>query len=201
MNFNHPYLSKSLREFWTRWHISLSAWFRDYVYIGLGGSRRGLFVGVVALTVTMLLSGLWHGAKYTFLMWAGIHVVFLIIERLTKWTRLFGNSPILIPIIFAQALIAWVYFRAENIGQGHTIIENLFTVQNSDFEFFTIYYNSFFFLGIAILIEFLVYLRKNFSSVKLMYWRSNIDIILVSLAIISILFLRGEGKQFIYFQF
>lgn len=201
MNFNHPYLSKSLREFWTRWHISLSSWFKDYVYIALGGSRRGVLMGLLALAATMMLSGLWHGAKYTFLMWAAIHVVFLILERLTKWTTLFRKSPLLIPIIFTQALVAWVYFRADNIEQGNSIIQKLFTYQVSDLSFYDIYYDSIFFLGMAILIELLVYFRKTYSAIKVWYWRSNLDIVLVSLAIISILFLRGEGKQFIYFQF
>ncbi|MDG1913451.1 MAG: MBOAT family O-acyltransferase [Crocinitomix sp.] len=201
MNFNHPYLSKSLREFWTRWHISLSTWFRDYVYIALGGSQRGVVMGLIALAITMMLSGLWHGAKYTFLMWAAIHVVLLIFERLTKWTRLFRKSPLLIPIIFIQATVAWVYFRAENMDQGHGIVKKLFTYNGSELEFYRVYFDSIFFLGLAILIEVMVYFRKNYTQIKIWYWRSNLDIVLVSLAIISILFLRGEGKQFIYFQF
>lgn len=201
MNFNHPYLSKSLREFWTRWHISLSTWFRDYVYIALGGSRRGVVVGLVALTITMMLSGLWHGAKYTFLMWAGIHVVLLIFERLTKWTKLFRKSPLLIPIIFVQALVAWVYFRADDVTQGNQIVSYLFSYTSSNLDFYHVYFDSVFFLGLAVVIELLVYLRKNYKAVKLWYWRSNLDIVLVSMAIIAILFLRGEGKQFIYFQF
>ncbi|MFT5821063.1 MAG: alginate O-acetyltransferase complex protein AlgI [Crocinitomix sp.] len=201
MNFNHPYLSKSLREFWTRWHISLSTWFRDYVYIALGGSRRGIVMGLIALAITMMLSGLWHGAKYTFLIWAAIHVVLLIFERLTNWTKLFRKSPLLIPIIFAQALVAWVYFRADNVAQGNQIINDLFSYSESNLAFYDIYYDSIFFLGLAVLIEFFVYLRKNYAAVKMWYWHSNLDVVLVSLAIISILFLRGEGKQFIYFQF
>ncbi|NOQ73530.1 MAG: MBOAT family protein [Crocinitomix sp.] len=201
MNFNHPYLSKSLREFWTRWHISLSTWFRDYVYIALGGSRRGIVTGLIALAITMMLSGLWHGAKYTFLIWAAIHVILLIFERLTKWTKLFGKSPLLIPIIFTQALVAWVYFRADDVTQGNQIVSSLFSYSESDLAFYDIYFDSIFFLGLAILIEFFVYMRKNYAAVKMWYWRSNLDLVLVSLAIIAILFLRGEGKQFIYFQF
>lgn len=201
MNFNHPYLSKSMREFWTRWHISLSSWFRDYVYIPMGGSRRGLFMGLVALTVTMLLSGLWHGAKYTFLVWAGIHVVWLIIERLTKWPKLLKGSVLLIPIIFAQALIAWIYFRAKDFEQGNEVLGKLFTFEPTDSEFLTLYFDSIFFLCLGILIEMMVYVRKNYVRMALAYRRSNMDIVLVSLAIIGILFLRGEGKQFIYFQF
>ena len=201
MNFNHPYLSKSLREFWTRWHISLSSWFRDYVYIPIGGSRRGLLYGLLALACTMLLSGLWHGAKYTFLIWAGIHVVWLIIERLTKWPKLFKNSAWIIPIIFAQALLAWVYFRSADVQQGNTVVTNLLSFKPSDFTFLTTFYDSIFFLALAVLIEIVIYVRKNSLGVRKMYERINLDVVMVSMAIICILFLRGEGKQFIYFQF
>ena len=69
MNFDHPYISESLREFWSRWHISLSTWFRDYLYIPLGGNKKGLGLGVLFMVITMLISGLWHGANYTFILW------------------------------------------------------------------------------------------------------------------------------------
>lgn len=201
MNFNHPYLSKSLREFWTRWHISLSSWFRDYVYIPLGGSRRGLWMGLLAMAITMLLSGLWHGPKYTFLVWAAIHVVFLAIERLTKWTRFFKKSPLLIPLIFTQALIAWIYFRAVDMSQGNEILVKLFAGLPTDSSFLDVYWDSIFFLFIAVGIEVVIYFRKNFYQVAAWYNRSGSDVVVVTLALIGILFLRGEGKQFIYFQF
>jgi len=201
MNFNHPYLSKSLREFWTRWHISLSSWFRDYVYIPLGGSRRGLWMGLLAMAITMLLSGLWHGPKYTFLVWAAIHVVFLAIERLTKWTRFFKKSPLLIPLIFAQALIAWIYFRAVDMSQGNEILVKLFAGLPTDLTFFDTYWDAIFFMLLAVLIEVTIYFRTHFYRFAAWYNRSILDVVLVSCAIIFILFLRGEGKQFIYFQF
>ncbi len=201
MNFNHPYLSKSLREFWTRWHISLSSWFRDYVYIPLGGSRRGLWMGLLAMAITMLLSGLWHGPKYTFLVWAAIHVVFLAIERLTKWTRFFKKSPLLIPLIFAQALIAWIYFRAVDMSQGNEILVKLFAGLPTDLTFFDTYWDAIFFMLLAVLIEVTIYFRTNFYRFAAWYNRSILDVVLVSCAIIFILFLRGDGKQFIYFQF
>ena len=202
MNFNHPYLSRSLREFWTRWHISLSTWFRDYIYIPMGGSRRGKTWGMFALTTTMLLSGLWHGANYTFLVWASIHIFWLLIERLTKWTKLFkGNSFLLIPIIFIQVLIGWVYFRANDLQQGNVVLVKLFNFKASEIGFLNIYFNNIFFLVIAILIEFSIYMRKSFNSVSVFYKKYNFDIILVAISIICIIFLRGEGQQFIYFQF
>lgn len=201
MNFNHPYLSKSLREFWTRWHISLSSWFRDYVYIPLGGSRNGLWMGLLAMTITMLLSGLWHGPRYTFLIWAGIHALFLAIERLTKWTRYFKKSPLLIPIIFTQALIAWIYFRATSMAQGNEILHKLFAGFPTNMDFVDFYWDSIFFLLLAVLIEVVIYFKKNYVRFASWYRHSAMDVVLVSLALLFILFLRGEGKQFIYFQF
>ena len=85
VNFDHPYTSTSLREFWARWHISLSTWFRDYVYIPLGGSKKGESWGHVSMWMTMVISGLWHGAAFHFLVWGAVHALFLSIERITLW--------------------------------------------------------------------------------------------------------------------
>jgi alginate O-acetyltransferase complex protein AlgI len=200
LNFNHPYLSKSLKEFWSRWHISLSTWFRDYVYIPLGGSRNGLAKGILVLWITMLLSGLWHGANYTFLVWAGIHSFFLMTERLTKWNYKL-STPLIIPVIFIQALLAWVYFRAEDVFQGNEIITNLFSFTPSNLNFTSIYFDSMVFLSLGILIEIAVWFRKNRTNVAVWYKRNQLDIIMVSIALVMIIFFRGEGKQFIYFQF
>lgn len=202
MNFNHPYLATSLKQFWSRWHISLSTWFRDYVYIPLGGSRRGVYRGIFALIVTMLLSGLWHGANYTFIVWAGIHILFLIIERFTKWTiHLRSLKPLLIIIIFIQATIAWVYFRAADIGQANHILIELFNFGASDFGFINKFNNNLIFLALAVLIEMTIYAKKNYSSFNQFQKKYNLDVIAVSISILMILFFRGEGQQFIYFQF
>lgn len=204
MNFNHPYLSRSLREFWTRWHISLSTWFRDYVYIPIGGSRRGMAMGLIALWATMLLSGLWHGANYTFVVWAAIHALFSSIERLTKWNKSWLKSrysSALIPIIFVQALVAWVYFRATDIEQANGIVVMLFSFAPSDFGFTQVYLNAMVVLVLALLIELSVLIRKRSTSAAVLYKRSHVDIAFVSLSIVACIFFRGEGVQFIYFQF
>lgn len=201
MNFNHPYLSRSMREFWTRWHISLSSWFRDYVYIPLGGSKKGFWWGLIAMAITMLLSGLWHGAAYTFLLWAALHIFWLSFERITKWPKIFGNHPLLIPIIFVQALIAWVYFRSKDMEQGNDIIAKLFSGERTDLSFFEFYLDALIFLGLAFLIEIVIFIRKQKQKWVRLYWQYGVDVLIVSLAIVFILFFRGEGKQFIYFQF
>ncbi len=204
MNFNHPYASKSIREFWTRWHISLSTWFRDYVYIPLGGSRRGIAYGLFALAVTMLASGIWHGANYTFITWAALHILYLVIERKSKWNQYFKNVPVVLMfIVFIQATIAWVFFRANNVGQAMEIIKNLFSFSPSNSNFFDTYFNGIAFLLLAIAIELAVHLRKKIRPIKIAYLsrRDAIDTAVVSASILFILFLRGEGQQFIYFQF
>ncbi len=202
MNFNHPYLSTSLREFWGRWHISLSTWFRDYVYIPLGGSRNGLFTMVIALFVTMLLSGLWHGANFTFLAWALIHTSFLLVERLTQWNQKIKlPSTVLFPIIFVQVTIAWVYFRAEDIQQANQIIGNMFTLKPVHLDFFTVYFNNLFFLIIAVLIELWVFVKRSNQKLILIYRNHTVDMVIVAFCIVMIFFFRGVGEQFIYFQF
>ncbi|MDC3352148.1 MBOAT family protein [Crocinitomicaceae bacterium] len=201
MNFNHPYLSRSIREFWTRWHISLSTWFRDYVYIPLGGSKKGFWWGLLAMALTMLLSGLWHGAAYTFLIWAALHVLWLSIERITKWPKIMRYHFLIIPVIFIQTLLAWVYFRSADMEQGNGIITKLFSGESSDWAFFQFYLDSIFFIGLGILIELVIFVRKNDQQWIRFYWRYGFDVLFVSLAIVAIIFFRGEGKQFIYFQF
>lgn len=202
MNFNHPYLSKSLKQFWGGWHISLSTWFRDYVYIPIGGSRSGTFKAMLALTITMLLSGLWHGANYTFIVWAGIHIVLLLIERHSKWNKKLSiPSPLLMVIIFVQVTVAWVYFRAINIEQANSIVYELFSFQASDLGFFNSYLNGILFLGLAALIEISIGLKRSYFSVLRFYKANNLDVLLAAVSITMILFFRGEGQQFIYFQF
>lgn len=202
MNFNHPYLAQSLKEFWNRWHISLSSWFRDYVYIPLGGSRKGRTKGIIILTITMALSGLWHGANYTFLAWALIHTLFLLIERYTKWNKKLGNRAyLLIPVVFLQVTVARVYFRAESMDQANEIIYKLFAFRDMSLEFVSLYFTSILFLLIAILIEYTIYLRRKYVRLALFYKRNHLDILFLGIAIVCVLFFRGEGKQFIYFQF
>ena len=112
-NFNYPYLSRSIREFWQRWHISLGTWFREYVYIPLGGNRKGKLITVVNLLIVFLLTGLWHGANWTFVMWGFYHGFFQIAERiglgkLLKKAGILGNLYCLIAVLFGWVLmLAW----------------------------------------------------------------------------------------------
>lgn len=202
MNFNHPYLATSFKQFWSRWHISLSTWFRDYVYIPLGGSRNGFLIASGSLLVTMFLSGLWHGANYTFIIWAALHSVYLVLERLIA-SRIFFKVPKFIAILvtFMLTTIAWVYFRAETVSKANDIVLNLFDFKHSNLAFKKFYFDAEVFLILSFLIEIGVYLKAKSQKLSLGFKKYNLDIITVTASVLLILFFRGEGKQFIYFQF
>lgn len=130
VNFLLPYFSTSLREFWRRWHITLSQWLRDYLYKPLGGSRNGHFRTVFALMATMLLGGLWHGANYTFIAWGGLHGLVLVIEHMMRksspWKegrleRFLGWA-----YVFVIVMVSWVFFRAQDISQATSIVQSMF---------------------------------------------------------------------------
>jgi alginate O-acetyltransferase complex protein AlgI len=117
-NFDRPYISASLTEFWMRWHISLSTWLRDYLYIPLGGNRRGPSRAIVNLMIVFTLSGLWHGAAWTFVLWGLFHGTFVAIERLVGNQRL-ERIPVVLRHAFTLllVLVGWVLFRATSMGQ------------------------------------------------------------------------------------
>ena len=210
-NFNVPYISTSFTEFWKRWHISLSSWFRDYVYISLGGNRVGKLINYRNLIITFIVSGLWHGANYTFIVWGAIHGFLLIVEKFFADLKsgISINRIIKIIVTFFITNITWVFFRSNNISEAFSILKNA-TDLNMDLNS-TIY--SFRGLGIdffellmmcslillIICIEFFEDKTK-----KLTFYKSNrIQFIWIQILIFFILFFstRGELKNFIYFQF
>jgi D-alanyl-lipoteichoic acid acyltransferase DltB (MBOAT superfamily) len=130
-NFNAPYTATSLQDFWHRWHMTLSRWLRDYLYVPLGGSRGSRLFTARNLMLTMLLGGLWHGAAWTFVVWGGIHGAFLVAER-----RLRGRRPGLDPTVnralarlltFHVVCLAWIFFRADSVGTAFTLLGRLVT--------------------------------------------------------------------------
>lgn len=139
-NFRQPYFSTSVREFWRRWHVSLSTWFRDFVYFPLGGNRCTPRRQVVNLMTVFLLSGLWHGANWTFVLWGFIHGLYVVIESMPKpaWNRdsiLFGVKlhPLVFSLVrmgttFALVNLAWVFFRANSVTDAFYIVGQIFTV-------------------------------------------------------------------------
>ena len=204
MNFNHPYLSGSFRSFWSRWHISLSTWFRDYVYIPLGGSKKGIVKGIFFMTITMVVSGLWHGAWYTFLCWGLLHAVYLAIERLTKWPAHLKKLPLgkllATLIVFVLVTLAWNFFRSATFEQSLTIFRRLFGFIPSG-EFGLVHFNALFFLVLAVIIECFYALYRYSAPVKSWYKSRDLDIGMTTIAFVLSLFFRGPAAEFIYFQF
>ncbi|MFT3722024.1 MAG: MBOAT family O-acyltransferase [Hyphomonadaceae bacterium] len=145
-NFLSPYMSRSIVEFWRRWHITLSNFLRDYVYISLGGNRHGVIRRHINLLLTMLIGGLWHGASWTFVVWGGLHGVYLVINHLYSALRKripFGQHRTerafyWLLTLFA-VLIAWVYFRAESFGGAHRLLTAMFDFQSAGGEKLLIY--------------------------------------------------------------
>lgn len=129
-NFRSPYFSASIREFWSRWHISLSTWFRDYVYIPLGGNRCSKFRRNVNLMITFIVSGLWHGANWTFLAWGAVHGLAQVIENafVPKNFEPHGSMRgVRVMITFMFVMLAWVFFRANSINEAFYVLGNIFT--------------------------------------------------------------------------
>jgi alginate O-acetyltransferase complex protein AlgI len=133
-NFDRPYLSTNIGEFWRRWHISLSTWFRDYVYIPLGGNRVTTSRRYLNLLLVFLLSGIWHGANWTFLIWGGLHGCYLILEdiiysKFKNLKEINSNISLFIKqsVVFILVAIAWIFFRAESVSDSFYIIRNLFS--------------------------------------------------------------------------
>lgn len=138
LNFNHPYLATSMRDFWSRWHISLSTWFRDYVYIPLGGSRRGAARTSLNLFLTMVISGFWHGAAWTFLVWGVLHgLAYVVLRPLenTAWYRDRVPAWIKRGLIFAFVCLTWVFFRAESVEDARLILQRIGQMMVSDPQF------------------------------------------------------------------
>jgi alginate O-acetyltransferase complex protein AlgI len=131
-NFRYPYAAIGFSDFWRRWHISLSTWLRDYLYISLGGNRKGHRRMLVNLMATMLLGGLWHGASWTFVAWGGLHGLFLVLERglkaLVPRSVLWDYGPVRFVLAVATFLlvtVAWVFFRADSFGQAYAFIASM----------------------------------------------------------------------------
>ena len=204
-NFKSPYFSESIKEFWSRWHISLSSWFKDYVYIPLGGNRKGEIKRDVNLIITFLLSGLWHGASWTFIFWGGLHGVARIAERHIK-IRLPGFVKRM--GVFLFACVAWVFFRAESFKDAGYVLVNAVTGPADLSSYFANNTGAFSagLLGAAVATVVLyVYDRAALKTDPIMKissmgkWHRHAVYIAMLLAIVL---LMAEGEtEFVYFQF
>lgn len=137
-NFQRPYLSTSITDFWRRWHISLSTWLKDYVYIPLGGSRCSKGRNYWNIFVTFLVSGIWHGANWTFIFWGILHGVFQVIEKMLGWQKCTTSNKLIrfsrILLTFVLVSIAWIFFRQPTISDAFGVIERILTEHGALFK-------------------------------------------------------------------
>src|SRR4029077_6255935 len=128
LNFNNPYTATGLGDFWARWHISLSTWFKDYLYFPLGGSRHGTLLTYRNMFLTMVISGVWHGANWTFVIWGALHALGRIGTRELEQSRTYREQvPTLVKqlLVFAFVTFTWIFFRAESVSQAWLIITRI----------------------------------------------------------------------------
>jgi alginate O-acetyltransferase complex protein AlgI len=203
VNFRTPYFSKTFTEFWQRWHISLSTWFRDYVFIPLGGNKKGMAKYLVNIFITFFLSGLWHGANYTFAIWGVLHALLLMQEKLwQKYVPSFKSLPL---VVFITVILCWVPFRAKNLVEMTEAFEVLFNF-HFHFHHFIVAPNAHNLVFACIFILFIGgegWLNKKSFAEKIggigRPWRW-----LIYYTLIACIFLFGDfnnAPSFIYFQF
>lgn len=208
-NFRQPYFASDIRDFWHRWHISLSSWLRDYLYIPLGGSRCGKWTNRRNLMLTFLLSGLWHGAAWNFVIWGGIHGAMQIVEKglqtinkrvLGAWYRVFSVLRTFVIVTFA-----WMFFRIPTLKEVSLAIERIFTQGGTlfiDVETFGYAFTS---IAILLVVD-LMKERNMFDILERRYskfWTYRILCLVVAVLFVQWICLSGvlDGSQFIYFQF
>jgi D-alanyl-lipoteichoic acid acyltransferase DltB (MBOAT superfamily) len=199
LNFNNPYTATGLGDFWNRWHISLSTWFKDYLYFPLGGSRRGPWRTYFNMFVTMVVSGIWHGAAWTFVIWGGLHATGRCLTREVEQTGVYQQRiPRLVKQlgVFGFVTFTWIFFRAQTLGDAWLIITRMCTSGWKDPQFPLL-------LAAMVLAVWLYQLVYNSRSVL----RRLLEAapVRVGLAMLMIAYLvivaQPSTKQFIYFQF
>jgi alginate O-acetyltransferase complex protein AlgI len=213
-NFNFPYMARSIGDFWRRWHITLTSWFRDYVYIPLGGNQVGDRKWVRNILAVFLLSGLWHGAAWTFVFWGGLHGAFYLAGRYTgrirdrvrRAVRLSGNPAAVwqVMVTFQLVSLAWVFFRAETIGGAFSLIRNMFVQWDLPVRMMASQFSTA--LAFAAAVGFIGIEVVSFWAAK-----KQIDVVGAMPAVIrypgyavllmGISLLGVSSNQFIYFQF
>ena len=200
-NFNYPYISKSITEFWRRWHISLGTWFRDYVYIPLGGNRVKKWRLFLNLGIVWLLTGLWHGANWTFIIWGVLYFFLISFEKITDNIR--NKIPIVVQYITTIffVIIGWVLFRSSSISFAFNYIKRMFTFKNMyDLKFAELLLENIVILLFALF--FCLPIMKKVSESKnrivlILYHFSLVVVFIISMSYI----IKGSYNPFIYFNF
>ena len=210
-NFNYPYRATSIIDFWRRWHMTLSAFLKDYLYIPLGGNRGGLTGHLRNIMITMLLGGLWHGAGWTFVLWGGLHGLFICINHLWRKTKIVLPKWLAWLLTFNAVNIAWIFFRAENVDKALTIIKALgdlstFRLYNhflgKFFPWFSVMYGDMASIGKGTLI--IGCLGLACVAIREDYFASKYNFVFVCMLAMAfvycVLFMQGDS-EFLYFGF
>jgi alginate O-acetyltransferase complex protein AlgI len=215
-NFNFPYFSRDIAEFWRRWHISLSTWFRDYLYIPLGGSRGGTWMKVRNTFIIFIVSGFWHGANWTFIVWGFLNALYIMPSIILNTNR--NNLDIVakgkylptlkefleIGLTFSLTVFAWIFFRADNVKHALSYISEIFSS-----SLFTIPYFPGIGLAVPIVVLMLIFLIVEWLGREQQYaiahlgikWYKPVRWAMYYAIILAIFHFTGKEQQFIYFQF
>ena len=207
-NFNFPYAAIGFSDFWRRWHITLSQWLRDYLYIPLGGNKKGKRRTTINLMLTMLIGGLWHGASWTFVVWGGLHGIYLAIERVLKikfknaeWLKKLSTQIILALTTYLLVCITWVFFRAQNFPQAFALIQSMFGFNpEGQSTLATVYIIEVIVVTISMLI---IHWRMRNTSLEAVVQKTSWPVIgtIWGIMLVLIIISQGSGDAFIYFQF
>lgn len=210
-NFNYPYFSRDIAEFWRRWHISLSSWFRDYLYIPLGGSKGGIWMKIRNTFIIFVVSGFWHGANWTYIIWGFINAVYFLPLLLSNSNRNnidaihlkfnFDSVKVMMSILYTFLLtcIAWVFFRARTLTDAFSYLKRIVTNQDFNFQYLEnerYNYELILLIGLFVIVEW-------FSRTKIEPLSGKGSMFKLGLAIAAILAFGtfSDYKEFIYFQF
>ncbi len=215
-NFNFPYFSRDIAEFWRRWHISLSTWFRDYLYIPLGGSRGSKWMKIRNTFVIFIVSGFWHGANWTFVFWGALNAIYFLPLLLTGSNRnhigivaqgkLFPSLKefSMMLLTFSLTVFAWIFFRAENIPHAFRYISGMLSPSIFEMPEFPYITNALIILlitGVFVLIEWVGRERQYAIQHLGVTWKRPLRYAMYYVIIIAIFWFNGQEQEFIYFQF
>lgn len=211
-NFNSPYKSQSVTEFWRRWHISLSSWLRDYIYISCGGNRHGKFRQCVNLMITMLLGGLWHGASLNFIVWGGLHGLFLIWNKLAdavlhrprRYTAHGLHRVVRILITFHVVCLCWILFRCPDFASALTMVTQIAT--NFQPQLFEQWIESYWAVAALMLLGYVLHFLPESWSARAKATVTAMPLVVKAVVIVAVIFIviqikSSEVQPFIYFQF
>ena len=215
-NFAYPYFSRDIAEFWRRWHISLSTWFRDYLYIPLGGSRGGTWMKVRNTFIIFLVSGFWHGANWTFIVWGGLNALYflplLLLNKnrihtdIIRTGRIFPSAKEFVQIAstFGLTLLAWIFFRAKNIDHALSYLDTIFSrsiFEIADMPDKMMAAKTMVLISFMILIEWLG--REDQFGIEIigLNWKRTLRWTFYIFTVFLIFWFQGDQQEFIYFQF